>query len=49
MKQKKINKTKLNPNWIAGFVDGDGCFHVSIVKVKDMRLKERPISELVVV
>lgn len=39
---------KLNKNWIVGFVDGEGCFHTSIVRVQDMKLGKRPISEFVV-
>lgn len=35
-------------DWVRGFTDGEGCFHVSIVKVKDMRLKKRPIPEFVI-
>jgi hypothetical protein len=26
------NSTRLTPDWIAGFVDGEGCFHVGISK-----------------
>lgn len=35
--------------WICGFVDGEGCFHCSVVNVPEMRLKKRPIPEFVVV
>lgn len=24
--------SKLDPNWVTGFIDGDGCFHISIVE-----------------
>ena len=27
---------RLDPNWVAGFVDGEGCFHVSINKQPKM-------------
>jgi LAGLIDADG endonuclease len=35
---KKINKmtnkieNKLDPNWVTGFVDGEGCFHISLAR-----------------
>lgn len=29
-----IKKYELNPNWITGFVDGDGCFTVRITESK---------------
>ena len=29
---------KLNPNWVTGFVDGEGCFTVSIYQRKDLKL-----------
>jgi len=32
------NASLLNPNWIVGFIDGEGCFHVSISKNKSMKL-----------
>ncbi len=28
------NLPNLNPNWIAGFTSGEGCFHISLVKNK---------------
>ena len=27
---------RLDPNWIVGFVDGEGCFHVAINKLEKM-------------
>jgi len=33
-----MNKDKLNPNWITGFVDGEGCFTVSISEDKRSKL-----------
>lgn len=29
-----MNKDELNPNWVSGFVDGEGCFTVSISEDK---------------
>ena len=28
---------KLTSQWVTGFIDGEGCFHVSIVKNKTMK------------
>lgn len=47
--KKKANRMNLESQWIVGFTDGEGCFHVSITKVKDMKLGLRPIPEFVVV
>ena len=30
--------SKLDPNWITGFVDGEGCFHVSITENKNLNV-----------
>ena len=30
--------SKFDPNWITGFVDGEGCFHVTITQRKDRKL-----------
>ena len=30
--------SKLHPQWVTGFVDGEGCFHVSITERKDRKL-----------
>lgn len=40
---------KLETQWIVGFVDGEGCFHVSITNHLDMKLKYRPLPEFIVV
>jgi len=29
--------TRLNSNWIVGFTDGEGCFHVQVVRKKGMK------------
>lgn len=39
---------KLHAQWIVGFVDGEGCFHVSIVKNQTMKTKYQVIPEFVV-
>lgn len=28
--------TQLDPQWIVGFVDGEGCFYVGVIKNKEM-------------
>jgi len=35
-KYKKSNMTnnKLDPNWVTGFIDGEGCFCTSLTKSK---------------
>jgi len=38
----------LEPQWITGFVDGEGCFHVQIVKNKTMKTGLQVIPEFVV-
>ncbi|MEM6274992.1 MAG: LAGLIDADG family homing endonuclease, partial [Myxococcota bacterium] len=39
----------LHPQWIAGFVDGEGCFHVSINPHDDMKTGYQVLPEFVVV
>nr|ACU25387.1 hypothetical protein [Trebouxia angustilobata] len=39
----------LQPQWIVGFVDGEGCFYVGIFKRKDMTVGCQVQSEFVVV
>jgi hypothetical protein len=34
----KLKKDILDPNWIRGFIDGEGTFHVGINSNKTMRL-----------
>ena len=29
-----VENLNLNPNWVTGFVDGEGCFHISILERK---------------
>ena len=33
---------RLDGNWISGFVDGEGCFHVAINKIPKMTLGWQP-------
>ena len=40
---------ELDPNWIAGFVDGEGCFHVGISKHSELRFGYQILPELTVV
>jgi LAGLIDADG endonuclease len=38
MKNNNFNPNILNPYWVVGFIDGEGCFHVSVSKNKIMKL-----------
>ena len=40
---------KLEPQWIVGFVDGEGCFHVGINKHDDMTAGYQVLPEFTVV
>ena len=40
---------RLTPDWIAGFVDGEGCFHVEISKHPDMKFGYQILPEFTVV
>ena len=41
--------SRLSSDWIIGFVDGEGCFHIGISKHKDLRLGYQILPELTVV
>lgn len=43
-----LNSTKLDPQWIAGFTSGDGCFKVSIRESKLYKAGSRVVLLLVV-
>ena len=40
---------KLSPEWIVGFVDGEGCFHVSINRHDEMTMGYQVLPEFTVV
>lgn len=40
---------KLNSQWITGFVDGEGCFHVGISQHKEMTIGYQVLPEFTVV
>jgi hypothetical protein len=40
---------KLNAEWVTGFVDGEGCFHVGINRHADMRCGYQVLPEFTVV
>lgn len=40
---------RLNPQWICGFVDGEGCFTVSITACRSMKVGFQVLPEFVVV
>ncbi len=43
------NSAKLTPDWITGFVDGEGCFHVGINKHPGMKFGYQILPEFTVV
>ncbi|MDB5716321.1 MAG: hypothetical protein JWO15_3718 [Sphingomonadales bacterium] len=40
-----VNKNSLNPNFVSGFTDAEGCFHVSIV---DKPFRSREVFILII-
>ena len=40
---------KLEPGWVTGFVDGEGCFHVSVNAHPEMKAGFQVLPELTVV
>ena len=40
---------RLDPNWIVGFVDGEGCFHIAISRLPEMTLGWQVLPEFRVV
>jgi hypothetical protein len=40
---------RLNPDWISGFIDGEGCFHVGISKHPEVSFGYQILPELTVV
>ena len=40
---------RLDPSWIVGFTDGEGCFHISINKIHEMSLGWQVLPEFRVV
>ena len=40
---------KLNAQWVVGFVDGEGCFHIGIHKNPEMKLGVQVLPEFTVV
>ena len=40
---------RLSPDWIVGFIDGEGCFHVGISRHGDLRSGYQILPELTVV
>jgi hypothetical protein len=39
----------LSNEWISGFVDGEGCFHISVLKHSDMSVGYQVLAEFTVV
>jgi hypothetical protein len=40
---------KLNAQWVVGFVDGEGCFHIGMNKNSEMKLGVQVLPEFTVV
>ena len=40
---------ELSPDWVVGFVDGEGCFHISIIRHPSMKVGYQVLPEFVVV
>ncbi len=40
---------ELSPDWVVGFVDGEGCFHVSILRHPEMTVGYQVLPEFTVV
>ena len=40
---------RLDPHWVSGFVDGEGCFHVSINKFPKMSIGWQVLPEFRIV
>ena len=43
------NHDGLSPEWLAGFVDGEGCFHIGISKHSELKFGYQILPELTVV
>ena len=41
--------SRLTPEWIVGFIDGEGCFHIGISRHDDLRSGFQVLPELTVV
>jgi hypothetical protein len=39
---------KFEPQWIVGFVDGEGCFHIGVAKNKTFKLGYQILPEFVI-
>lgn len=46
--KKPKPKSRLHPQWVVGFVDGAGCFSISIVKNRSTKLGFQAFPEFVV-
>ena len=40
---------RLDPNWIVGFTDGEGCFTISLMKIKNRKRQHQIFPEFRVV
>ena len=44
-----VSRKGLDPNWIAGFVDGEGCFHVGISRHPELRFGYQILPEFIII
>ena len=49
VKSADNQQERLDSNWITGFVDGEGCFHISINKIPEMSLGWQVLPEFRIV
>jgi hypothetical protein len=49
LERKKVMEMNLDPQWIVGFVDGEGCFFVGINPHRSLKMKAQVLPEFTVV
>ena len=47
--EKKVMEMNLDPQWIVGFVDGEGCFFVGINSHRSLKMRAQVLPEFTVV
>ena len=47
--EKKVMEMNLDPQWIVGFVDGEGCFFVGINSHQSLKMRAQVLPEFTVV
>ena len=49
LEKKKVMEMNLDPQWIVGFVDGEGCFFVGINPHRSLKMRAQVLPEFTVV